>query len=54
MYSNPLNNEGKPTADNSGNTCTSQCTEPFSYKSDITKTCKKECDPGEYIKENAK
>ena len=54
MYSNPLNNLGKPREDTSRNTCTSQCTDPFSYKSDITKTCKEECDPGEYIKEDTK
>ena len=54
MYSNPLDSLGKPVVDNSGNTCTSECTDPFTYKSDITKTCKEKCDPGEYIKEDTK
>ena len=54
MYSNPLDSLGKPMVDNSGNTCTSECTDPFTYKSDITKTCKEKCDPGEYIKEDTK
>ena len=54
MYSNPLNSDGKPGIDNSGNTCTSQCTDPYFYKSEITKTCKKKCDPGEYVDEDKK
>ena len=48
-YANPLDSSNLPKEDYSRHTCSSECKDPFPFYSTNTKTCKEQCDLGEYI-----
>jgi hypothetical protein len=51
-FANALNSSYLPGLDDKGNTCSSECTHPYSYYSDDSKICKLICDVGEYLNPN--
>lgn len=48
MFSNEIDNDGKPKEDKSRSTCVDQCSQDFPKHTYGINICKKECDNGEY------